>query len=342
MWQDPIIEDPEPDEPEPEEEPLLITCSDRMAYNPAPYKQLLALGSLGLAASIASSLIGFLVLGGPGPYLGAVRAEGEREEWKRLTVAQISVTIPLQFFVQSFMISKSDTLPFVLARSCVAIAGTVMGCFSLKYFMAASIMEGAVASVLCVLSALFLLYVLSPLVLKFLRDSKNQSKRKGRGRRRKQKRSLREVPGLALSFLRKFASLLLYVAILGLLQYLPLYHIAEVVTVQRRYAPVGVMYARGDGKANHVYCMGYTDPAVAIDNKPPVIFESMEGFGQALAVSEVMAKIARVGIACAYDRAGFGWSPPTNFSRSPQQIAQELAYMLTRNAIYVTVPPRSG
>ncbi|EKX34460.1 hypothetical protein GUITHDRAFT_166216 [Guillardia theta CCMP2712] len=325
MWKNPIIEDPEPDEPEPEEEPLLITCSDRMAYNPAPYKFLLGLGGFGLAACVVACLVGYLVLGGPGPYLGA-----------------ISGTIPLQFFVQSFIISNSDSLPFVAAKSVVAIAGAVMGCLSLKAFIEASIMEGAIAAALCVCSTLFLLYVLSPLVFKFVQNSQTHNKRKARGRRRKQQRRLRDIPLMVAGLLRKFSSLLLYVAILGLLQYLPMYHISNVVAANKQYSAMGAMYARGDGKDNHVYCSGYTDPAVVIDDKPAVIFESMEGFGQALAVSEIMSKIARIGIACAYDRAGFGWSPPTNMSRTPSQIASELAYMLTKNNIYVTVPPRTG
>ena len=54
VWSEAMLESGEPDEPEPEEEPLIITCADRMAYSPVAYKPLLLAGLLGLALSCAS------------------------------------------------------------------------------------------------------------------------------------------------------------------------------------------------------------------------------------------------------------------------------------------------
>ena len=90
--------------------------------------------------------------------------------------------------------------------------------------------------------------------------------------------------------------------------------------------------------------MGFTDPDAVVDDRPVVIFEAMEGLGQALAVARVLEKVARVGMACAYDRAGFGWSDPfaSHQRRGPDNIAQELHYLLTANNISVLIPPRTG
>ena len=70
--------------------------------------------------------------------------------------------------------------------------------------------------------------------------------------------------------------------------------------------------------------MGFTDPDAVVDDRPVVIFEAMEGLGQALAVARVLERVARVGVACAYDRAGFGWSDPfaSHQRRGPDNIAQ--------------------
>ena len=54
VWAEALLEEGEPDEPEPEEEPLIITCADRMAYSPVAYKPLLLAGLLGLALSCVS------------------------------------------------------------------------------------------------------------------------------------------------------------------------------------------------------------------------------------------------------------------------------------------------
>ena len=56
--------------------------------------------------------------------------------------------------------------------------------------------------------------------------------------------------------------------------------------------------------------MGFTDPDAVVDDRPVVIFEAMEGLGQALAVARVLEKVARVGMACAYDRAALAGAIP--------------------------------
>ena len=88
---------------------------------------------------------------------------------------------------------------------------------------------------------------------------------------------------------------------------------------------MGRRYARNAaGDMNHLVCMGFTDPDAVVDDRPVVIFEAMEGLGQALAVARVLERVARVGVACAYDRAGFGWSDPfaSHQRRGPDNIAQ--------------------
>ena len=117
---------------------------------------------------------------------------------------------------------------------------------------------------------------------------------------------------------------MVYAGVYLTLQYTPLQHATNLVALEREHQAMGRRYARNAaGDMNHLVCMGFTDPDAVVDDRPVVIFEAMEGLGQALAVAGVLEKVARVGIACAYDRAGFGWSDPfaSDQRRGPDNIA---------------------
>ena len=143
-------------------------------------------------------------------------------------------------------------------------------------------------------------------------------------------------------FLLQWGWLIIYAGVYFILQYAPLQHAANMVAFRAQYQAQGEFYNRGDGLKNHMVCSGFTDPTVKVDSRPVVILESMEVLGQALAVSGVHESLAKVGIVCAYDRAGFGWSPRSKVARTPNQIAIELHTMLLENEVMVNIPPREG
>jgi hypothetical protein len=74
------------------------------------------------------------------------------------------------------------------------------------------------------------------------------------------------------------------------------------------YKPRGFFYPAqpGGGTYLHIFCKGYTETAP--NGKPPVIIESMEGIGTGISMARIQDEIAKNGIACVYDRAGFGYS----------------------------------
>ncbi len=85
-----------------------------------------------------------------------------------------------------------------------------------------------------------------------------------------------------------------------------------------RYPPPGRLVDVG-GHRLHIHCLGRGSPAV--------IFESGLG-GTSLDWTLVQPQIAGTTRACAYDRAGFGWSEPGPKPRSAARIAQELHALL--------------
>ena len=74
------------------------------------------------------------------------------------------------------------------------------------------------------------------------------------------------------------------------------------------YKPRGFFYPAqpGGGTYLHIFCKGYTETVP--NGKPPVIIESMEGIGTGISMARIQDEIAKNGIACVYDRAGFGYS----------------------------------
>jgi pimeloyl-ACP methyl ester carboxylesterase len=76
----------------------------------------------------------------------------------------------------------------------------------------------------------------------------------------------------------------------------------------------------------HLHCMGSGDPAV--------VFDAALG-GSALSWTLVQPEVARFSRACAYDRAGFGWSDAGPRPRTAGRIAEELRELLRQ----ADVPP---
>jgi pimeloyl-ACP methyl ester carboxylesterase len=86
------------------------------------------------------------------------------------------------------------------------------------------------------------------------------------------------------------------------------------------YPAPGRLVDIGGGHRLHIQCLG--------NGSPVVVFDSGLG-GTSLDWTLVQAPIAKVTRACAYDRAGMGWSdPPESALRSPKQIATELHALL--------------
>jgi hypothetical protein len=223
----------------------------------------------------------------------------------------------------------------------VAIAGTALGLTVILSYASLGAMDGVLGAIVWALSTTFYLWVSYPLFPAFYqsyKDSKNSKKRK-------RKPTVAQAKEIRRAQIKMAIMLTLYAGLYMLLQYTPLSHAINLVAFEAMYKPMGIMVARNAaGEKNHIFCMGFTDPDAVVDDRPVVIFEAMEGLGQALAVSGVQEKVARVGIACAYDRAGFGWSQPFKATdrRGPENVAQELHYMLTQNSIVVLIPPRTG
>ncbi len=69
----------------------------------------------------------------------------------------------------------------------------------------------------------------------------------------------------------------------------------------------------------HIHCIG--------EGSPTVVFDSGLG-GTALDWSRVQPEVARFTRACAYDRAGYGWSDPGPWPRNSEKIVCELDKLL--------------
>lgn len=78
------------------------------------------------------------------------------------------------------------------------------------------------------------------------------------------------------------------------------------------------------GHRLHIWCMGSGDPVV--------VFDSGLG-GTSFDSYAVMTEVSRITKACAYDRAGMGYSDPGPTPRTSRRIASELAELLTRSGI---------
>lgn len=68
---------------------------------------------------------------------------------------------------------------------------------------------------------------------------------------------------------------------------------------------------------------------------PSVVFDAALG-GSSISWSLVQPEVARFARACAYDRAGFGWSDPGPMPRTAGRIADELRTLLDRGGV---IPP---
>jgi pimeloyl-ACP methyl ester carboxylesterase len=86
----------------------------------------------------------------------------------------------------------------------------------------------------------------------------------------------------------------------------------------RRHPPPGRVLAVG-GRNMHIDCRGAGAPAV--------VFESALG-GSSVDWYRVLPEVARFSRACAYDRAGAGWSDEAPLPRDPARTAQELHDLL--------------
>src|SRR5437870_1748112 len=86
-----------------------------------------------------------------------------------------------------------------------------------------------------------------------------------------------------------------------------------------RYPPPGTMVDVG-GQRLHVVCAGNGTPTVA--------FESGIA-ASSLSWTRVLRDVATFTRACAYDRAGFGWSDPPRAPRTAARMLEELRGVLT-------------
>ena len=137
VWAEPPVEEVEPEEPEPEEQPLIITCADRLAYSPVPYKQLLFFGLVGLAIALAMTVGSTALFGLNGTYMLA-----------------LSVTIPVPYFIHGFTVSKSQDFFTACIKCGCAVAGTAFGLIviiSYKELGAVDGMIGAAGTILAFL-----------------------------------------------------------------------------------------------------------------------------------------------------------------------------------------------
>ena len=95
----------------------------------------------------------------------------------------------------------------------------------------------------------------------------------------------------------------------------------------RRHPPPGRLHDLGDGRRLHMYCTGTGSPAV--------VFESALG-GSSVDWYAVQPKVATFTTACAYDRAGAGWSDAAPLPRDPLRTAEDLRAALGKAG---TAPP---
>jgi len=97
-----------------------------------------------------------------------------------------------------------------------------------------------------------------------------------------------------------------------------LYQLIGARASARRYAAPGVMIGV-DGQRLHVICAG--------SGQPRVLFESGIA-ASSLSWTRVLPEVGNLTRACAYDRAGLGWSDPCRASRSVSRMLGELRGVL--------------
>ena len=108
---------------------------------------------------------------------------------------------------------------------------------------------------------------------------------------------------------------------IGLIALIGLGMIVQAIATEsdrRTYTPIGQLYPV-EGHQMHMICMG--------EGSPTVILEAGAGHFSML-WAWVQPDIAQSTRACAYDRAGYGWSDPGPEPRDAQQIASELHALL--------------
>src|SRR5262249_28852565 len=104
---------------------------------------------------------------------------------------------------------------------------------------------------------------------------------------------------------------------------------------KRDYPPPGQLLDVG-GYRLHLYCVG--------QGSPTVIFEAAADM-MSVDWSWIQPEIAKKTRACAYDRAGMGWSDPGPEPRDANQVSTELHTLLTHAGIagpYVLVGHSAG
>ena len=90
-----------------------------------------------------------------------------------------------------------------------------------------------------------------------------------------------------------------------------------------RYPPPGQLVDLGTHRL-HITCAGHGNPTV--------VFDAALG-ASSLSWSLVQPAVARFTCACAYDRAGFGWSDAGPLPRTARRIAHELYTLLQRASV---------
>ena len=83
----------------------------------------------------------------------------------------------------------------------------------------------------------------------------------------------------------------------------------------RRHPPPGRLHDVGQGRRLHMHCTGTGSPAV--------VFESSLG-GSSVDWYAVQPMVSKLTSACAYDRAGAGWSDAAPLPRDPLRTAEDL------------------
>jgi pimeloyl-ACP methyl ester carboxylesterase len=117
------------------------------------------------------------------------------------------------------------------------------------------------------------------------------------------------------------------VAVVALIAAGVLYQSLGARRAARRYTPPGQLIDAG-GQRLHVVCAG--------NGGPSVVFESGIA-ASSLSWSRVLPDVAAFTRACAYDRAGLGWSDLSRAPRTVARIVDELAAVLAHAA----TPPRA-
>ena len=141
-------------------------------------------------------------------------------------------------------------------------------------------------------------------------------------------------------FMRRFCTFLwywiaffTYFAMLYVFEF-SLTNYAVGMAASSHYAMKGSLYpvdSRNDILV-HIYCKG-PGPTSTYDGRPAVVIEAMEAFAQGSAVARLQDTIAERGVACVYDRVGFGYSSDVESTnawtnRTPTTIAAQLHFAI--------------